>query len=75
MQPQPLANFGQNRHAQLALAVRNHEIDRLGRGFLGRTDEVAFVFAVFGVDNDNDIALTNRLDRFFNCGKTVIHAL
>jgi len=73
MEPQPLADFGQNRHAQLALAVRNHEVDRLGSGLFGRTDEVAFVFAIFGVDNDGDLAQANRLDSFFDSGKTLVH--
>src|SRR3546814_5335694 len=40
--------------SDLAPAVRNHEIDGLGRDELGGHDQVAFVFAVFFVDQDDD---------------------
>ena len=70
---EPLADLRQDRHAELPAAVE-HEIDDFGRDLLGRTDEVAFVFAVFGVDDDDDLAATNRLDRRFDARKPFRHA-
>ena len=63
---EPLGYFGQNRHAELSPAVGDHEIDRLGRHLFGGTDEVAFVFAVLGVDHDNRLARRDSSDGIFD---------
>ena len=44
MQTEPLADLGQDRHAKLPAAVRDHEVDGFGRRLFGGTDEVPFVF-------------------------------
>ena len=67
------ADLGQDRHAELPAALRDHEVDRLGRGLFGGTDEVALVFAVFGIDDDDDSPLANGLDGFVDRGKRVLH--
>ena len=74
VQLEPLADLGQDRHAELAAAVRDHEVDRLGRDLLGRADEVALVLAVLGIDDDHHPAVADRLDGIFNRGKTAGHA-
>ena len=67
---QPLANVGQHGHAELAAAVHD-EVHHFRRGLLGRTDEIALVFAVFGVDHDDHFAAGNGVDGFGNGGKHV----
>ena len=71
---EPLADLRQDRHAELPAAIGDHEIDRLGRGLFGGTDEVAFVLAVLGVDDDHHPAVADRVDGIFNRGKTAGHA-
>jgi hypothetical protein len=73
VQVEMLADLRQNRHAQLAAAVRNHEVDRIRRRLLGGTNEVAFVLAVLGIDDNNDPPSANRVDSLFNSGKSVAH--
>ena len=67
------ADLGQDRHAELAAAVRDHEVDDLGRDLFGGGDEIAFVLAVFGVDDDHYAAVADGLDGFFDGGKGVGH--
>ena len=67
-QLEPLADVGQDRHAELAAAVRDHEVDDLGRDLLGRADEIAFVLAVLGVDDDDDSAFADGVDGIFDRG-------
>ena len=55
-QLEPFANLGQQRHAKLPAAVGDHEVDDFGRHLFGGADEIAFVFAVFGIDDDDDLA-------------------
>ena len=47
--------------------VVKDEIDDFGRHLLGCYDEVAFVFPVFVIDDDDDFSLTEILDGFFYC--------
>ncbi len=54
MQTKPLADLGQDRHAQLAAAVRDHEVDRFGGRLFGGTNKIALVFAILGVDDNYD---------------------
>ena len=68
-QLEPLAHVGQDRHAELPPAVRDHEVDDLRRHLLGGADEVAFVLAVFGVDDHDDAPAVDGVDGFFDRGK------
>ena len=69
----PLGHFGQDGHAEQALAVGDHELDDFGRDLFGGDDEVAFVLAVFGVDDDDDAAIGESLERVFDGGVGVGH--
>ena len=51
-----------HRHADQAAAVLRHEVDRLGRDLLGRDRQVAFVLAILVVDDDDHLAVADRLD-------------
>ena len=55
--------FGK-RGAQHAATVLEHEIDDFGRHLLGSYDEVAFVFPVFVIDDDDDFSLAEIFDGF-----------
>ena len=55
--------------ADQAAAELGHEIDSFGRDFFGGHGEVAFVFAVFVVDQDDHAALANFFDGFFDGGE------
>ena len=59
------------RHADHARRVAHEERDLLGRGVLGRHDEVALVLAVLVVDDDDDLAPADGgdgvLDRCEQC--------
>ena len=57
------------READQAAAVCGHEIDGFGRDFFGGHGEIAFVFAVFVVDDDDHAALANFFDGFLDCGE------
>ena len=49
-----------------------HEIDRLGRRFLGWNDEVALVFPIFLVNEDDHLALLNIFDDLVDRGEVVV---
>ena len=55
--------------ADQAAAVLGHEVDGFGRDFFGGHGEVAFVFAVFVVDQDDHAALADFFDGFFDGGE------
>ena len=63
---QLLEALARHRHADQAAAVAGHEVDRLGRDELRRDREVAFVLAVFVIDDDDEAAVAVLLDRFFD---------
>ena len=62
------ALFGE-RQADQAAAVLGHEVDGFGGDFFGGHGEVAFVFAVFVVDEDDHAALADFFDGFFDGGE------
>src|SRR5205823_1338473 len=62
-------DLGQERRAKLSAAAED-KVDRLGRRLFGGANEIAFVFAVFRVDDDNDLALRERIDGRLDRGKT-----
>src|SRR5207344_2997114 len=49
--------------------VGGHEVDRLGRGELGRHDEVALVLPLLGVEDDHHVAGADLLDRLGDGGE------
>ena len=55
-QLQPLAMLARQRQADQAAAESGHEVDRLRRHVLGREHEIAFVLAIFFVDQDDHAA-------------------
>ena len=57
--------------ADQAAGVAGHEVDRVGRGELRRDDEVAFVFAVFVIDQDEHPAVAGFLDQFLGGGEVL----
>src|SRR6266851_3304907 len=58
------------RQADQPTAVLGHEVDGVGRDFLGGHGEVAFVFAVLVVNQDDHAALANLFDGFFDGGES-----
>ena len=61
--------------ASLAAGVGDHEIDMGRRYFLGGNNEVALVFAVFVVDDNNEFTVTEALESFLDSVKLdVVHA-
>ena len=64
-----VAAFFGEREADQAAAVLGHEIDGFGSDFFGGHSEVAFVFAVFVVDEDDHAALADFFDGFFDGGE------
>ena len=61
--------LGGDRRADVARGVVEEERDRLGRGELGRHDEVALVLAVLVVDDDDDLAPADGGDGVFDLGE------
>lgn len=51
-----------------------HEVDDLGRDLLGRTDQVAFVFAVFVIHKDDESSGGYFRDGFRNGAEWRIHS-
>ena len=51
------------RHTDEAAAKLGHEVDRLGRGFLGGHDQVALVFAIGVIDDDDHLAARDVAQR------------
>jgi hypothetical protein len=50
-------------------AVLGHEVDGIGGDLFGGHGEVAFVFAVLVVDEDDHAALADLFDGFFDGGE------
>jgi hypothetical protein len=69
------ALFGHG-EADQAASVLGHEVDGFGRDLLGGERDVAFVLAVFIVDDDDHAAGADFFDRGGNVGKGfVAHAV
>ena len=64
-----VADFGAERKADQAAGVPGHEIDDLGRDHLGRDGDVAFVLAIFIVDDDEHPPGPKVFDGFGNGSK------
>ena len=61
-----IAMLGEHRHTNQATAMACHEGDRLGGCELGGDRQIALVLPVGGVDDDDELALSDVLDRLFN---------
>ena len=53
----------------------DHEVDDFRRDFFGRADEIALVFAVFGIHRDDDLAATHGVDGCLDTRQSLRHAL
>jgi hypothetical protein len=62
------ALLGQGK-ADEAAAVLGHEVDRVGRRHLRRNDEIAFIFPVLVVDQDEHAAVARFVDQLFGAGE------
>ena len=56
-QIQAVAIFGAHGHTEIARTNSHQEVDNLRRHFLGRADEITFIFSVLIVDQDDDLAI------------------
>ena len=48
--------------------MSGHEVDRVGCGHLGGDHQIAFVFAIFVIDENEHAAVAGVLDDVFNGG-------
>ena len=67
-QVQQFAAFARQRQADQTSAKFGHEVDGFGRDVVGGEDEVAFVFAVFFIDQDDHAASAHVGNNIFNGG-------
>ena len=65
-QAEPLDVLGAHRHADQALGVGRHKIHVLGGRKFCSTDEIAFVFAIGIVGDENELAGAQIRQRFFD---------
>ena len=70
-----LRDFGEHGNAQQAFTVRDQEIDRFRSHFFRCADEISFIFSIFGVKDNDDIAALNGCDGSLNRGETMLHDL
>ena len=70
-QAQLLATLLRDGGTEHAATVLEHEVDFLRGDLFGGYDEVAFVLAVFVVDNNEELAFAEVFDRFFDCVQSV----
>ncbi|MNL47900.1 hypothetical protein D3C87_1707110 [compost metagenome] len=68
IQLQLAAAFGGQRQADQAAPVLGHEVDGFRRDEVGRQDQVAFIFAVFLVNEDDHAAGANVGNDVFGTG-------
>ena len=65
-QPELVAAFLSQAQADEPAGMGDHEVDRVGRRELGGNREVALVLAVLVVDDDDEAALADLLDRLLD---------
>ena len=65
-QAKSVAALAGKREADQAAAVRGHEVDDFGRDFFSGDSEIAFVFAIFVVDDDEHAPGAGFFDGFGN---------
>ncbi len=66
LQVETVAKGRRHRQADHAAGVTHHEIDGFRRRLLRGDDEIAFVFAVLVIDEDDHAALVQLLQGFLN---------
>ena len=74
LEMQLLGALRRQREADQAAAVLGHEVDRVGRRHLRRDDEVAFVLALLGIDQDEHAAVARILDHLLDRGEELMVA-
>ena len=67
--PELVAALGRQRQADQPAPLLGHEVDRLGRGELGRERQVALVLAVLVVAHDHHPPAADVLDRLLDRGE------
>ncbi len=75
MQFESFADLGQNGHAKLPTAMRDHEVDDFGSHLLGSADKVSLVLPVLGVNNDDHLAPGDRFHRRVDLRKRIRHCI
>ena len=58
--------LGRQRETDQAAGMPGHEIDGLGRDLFGGDDQIAFIFPIFIVDQDDEFALFDVPDCVFD---------
>ena len=51
-------------------SVQGHEVDHLGRGQFGGTDQISLVLAILIVGHDDDLSVTKVFDRLLDGAKS-----
>lgn len=74
-QVQTLHDLRQHRHAEQSFPVGDKEVDGFGGQQVGRADEVAFVLAVFRVEDDDGFAAAEGGQGRIDGGKISNHAV
>jgi hypothetical protein len=69
---QRLGTLLREREADKAAGVLGHEVDVFGRRHLRRNDDVAFVLAILGIDEDEHAPIAGVLDDFLGRGDEVV---
>ena len=68
-----LDSLGGEREANHAPAMSRHEVDEIRRRPLGGANQVAFVFAILVIGDDDHPPVPEILDRLFDSSKFHIH--
>ena len=69
VEAEPLDTVGRHRQANQAARVFGHEVDEFGGGLLSRHAEVALIFALLVIHQDDHMAAAGFLERFLDRNK------
>ena len=69
MKLEAVAFFGRHGDAEDAAAFAEHEVDGFGGDKIRRTDQIAFIFAVFIIDEHDHLAGFESGDHVGDCGE------
>ena len=64
-----LAAMHSDRGAENATSIFEHKIDILGSDFLGGDDQIAFILAIFIIDYDDELTITEIFKSFLDAIK------
>ena len=73
-QLEPFGQLRQNGHAKLPTPFANHEVDDFRRDLFGGADEIAFVFPVFGIDDNDHLSAADGGNGVVDRGKLSAHS-